>query len=656
MFAFSWIKQLRRVTPLFLGLLLCGSKLPDLTPRDLAIKSRQIMMDHVSYKTLTPTIARRVIERFLNELDPLKCYLTQEEIAEYLNPDSALIEQVIGGFSTAEFGPFEDLYMRMCGAIQRRTKIEAELVNVEPPKGVRSEQFKKMEWAENEQALKERVLAMRGMQIDTAKRWVTEEPVEQVLARIAKYRQSRESQFLPLGHTDGAALCRATILKALASSLDAHTAYMTPGEAEQFLISVEQKLSGIGALLRDDLDGLTISKLTEGGPAERSGLLKKGDKILAVNGTPIVGMDVTDAVDLIRGPSGSVVNLSIIRKSHEEDSDAREKLEIALERGEVILKERRLEYSKIPFGNQSLGYIQLHSFYNDQTTSSSKDLQAALDSLQQEGSLAGVLLDLRRNPGGLVDEAVKVAGSFMDRGVVCSMKLSDGTLQRYRNFSGECLWKGPLVVLIDQASASASEIVAQSLQDWGRAIIVGDEHSFGKGSAQVLTVETRNKNNINPQGEYKVTFGLYYTVSGRSPQLEGVKSDIVVPGMLCHSEIGERFVDYALESDHIAPSYMDDMSDISMFQRLAVGRSYRENLQAQDLSLLPIIDQMRDNSGCRVANSVTYQNFLAKLRAKEVEPDEDSLSLYEDFQLNESLNVLRDLVLLTAQQTSLKSA
>lgn len=647
---------MRRWTPLFLGLLLCGGKLPDLTPRDLATKSRQIMMDHVSYKSLTPTIARRVIERFLNEIDPVKCYLTQEEIAEYLNPDSALIEQVIRGFSTAEFGPFEDLYMRMCGAIQRRAKLEVELANVEPPKGIRSENFKKLEWAENEQALKERILAMRGLQMDTAKRWVTEEPVEQVLARIAKYRQSRESQFVALEKSEGAALCRATILKALASSLDAHTAYMTPGEAEQFLISVEQKLSGIGALLRDDLDGLTISKLTEGGPAERSGLLKKGDKILAVNGTPIVGMDVTDAVDLIRGPNGTTVSLSILRRAHEDGSDAMEKLEIALERGEVILKERRLEYSKIPFGNQHLGYIQLHSFYNDQTTSSSKDLEAAITALQQDGQLSGVLLDLRRNPGGLVDEAVKVAGCFLDKGVVCSMKLSDGSLQRYRNFSGECLWKGPLVVLIDQASASASEIVAQSLQDWGRAVIVGDEHSFGKGSAQVLTVEARNKSNINPQGEYKVTFGLYYTVSGRSPQLEGVKSDVVIPGMLCESEIGERFVDYALASDQIAPSYLDDLADVPMFQRLAVGRSYREKLQHQDFSLLPIIGQMRDNSTCRLANSVPYQNFLKKIRAKDIEVDEDSLSLYEDFQLNESLNVLRDLVLFTVQPVSVKSA
>ncbi len=629
-----------------LNLPLGASKLPELSPRIVTHKVKEILDGHASYKTISPELAKRILESYLNELDPAKLYFVEEEIDDYLHPDSALIQQVIDGFRTSQFGPFEDIYHRMEQAIERRDRLEKKIDSLSLPTGQKGDQFKDLPWAKTPEELQERLLKLRAVQFDTAKRWVTDESPQQVMARIAKRRQSREAQFLNTSTKDGAAFMLSNLLKGFARSLDSHTSYFTPGEAQQFLIQVQQRLYGIGAQLRDDMDGLTIVKLIEGGPGELGGKLKAKDKIIAVDGEPVVGMDITDAVELIRGPAKSTVHLTVLRKIGE-DSDSRiEKLEIPVVRDEVVLKDQRFDSKIVPFGCGVLAHLHLHAFYQDSNTCSAEDLLGALEEIRKDHDLLGVLLDLRGNGGGLLPQAVEVAGLFIDKGVVCSIKNSHGEVQHLRDLEGTCAWRGPLVILIDRSSASAAEIVSQTLQDWGRAIVVGDDHSFGKGTFQTFTLDSSSSSGVNPQGEYKVTRGRYYTVSGRSPQLDGVQSDITIPGPLSQAEIGEKFEKFPLGNDTIHPNFVDTLSDLSMVQRVAIGRAYRANLQKKSVEYLPVLEQLKENSQARQDNNVAYKAFLKTLN-KDQEEVPDERQSPEDHQLQEALNVLRDLILLS---------
>ena len=219
----------------------------------------------------------------------------------------------------------------------------------------------------------------------------------------------------------------------------------------------------------------------------------------------------------------------------------------------------------------------------------------------------------------------------------------------YAISKSETIWDGPLIVLVNRSSASASEIVAQSLQDYGRALIVGDDHTYGKGTYQTFTLNTTKENTVNPQGEYKVTRGRYYTVSGKRPQLTGVVSDIVIPGAISEMDVGEKFAKYPLENDQIKPNFDDDLSDVPFYQRDKVRQLYKFNLQP----ILHIYDaylpQLKKNNQERLAQDLNYQNFIKEIKKKDNVPvDEENLQHFgqADLQLTEAMNVMKDLIYL----------
>ena len=438
----------------------------------------------------------------------------------------------------------------------------------------------------------------------------------------------------------------AYFLKSFSSALDSHTVYFTPQEANQFMVQVQQRLFGIGAQLRDDLTGFTLVRLLEGGPALRDDHLKVGDKIIAVNHEPVAGMDIIEAVGLIRGPKGTAVELTILRESGEGEEKKIEKFDTKVIRDEIVLKETRFETQKVPFGDGVIAHLRLFSFYQDPNDSSASDLKKTIKEIKKNEKLLGIVLDLRGNAGGLLPQAVAVTGLFIKKGVVVSVKDGERNIQHLRNFDGTLTWDGPLIVLTNKGSASAAEIVAQTLKDYGRALLVGDPYTWGKGSYQLFTLESGNVNKINPQGEYKVTRGLYYTVSGKSPQLTGTKIDIEVPGGLSQLEIGESFAKFPLENDEIAPNYVDNLSDIHPFHRGKMMRMYKKDRQ-QKLDLYsPYLEILRKNSSCRIEQNRNYQNFLKEIKKEEF--DAESMEKYgkNDLQLEESLNIMKDLILI----------
>lgn len=624
------------------------SKLPDITPQQTTAKIQEIMKAHATHKTLSPLIVKRILQNYLEELDPAKSYLIESDIEKWLEPSDALINQFIKEVAQSDFHLFGDMQDVMIKAISRRHRLEAEIDLNNLPKKVQVEEFKNLQWVKNEHELRDRITRIKALQFESVSK-LSEDLKEKSLQRIAKRQTKMEEEITNNDPGYQQHFILSNVLKATATALDTHTNYFTPGEAAQFLINVQQRLFGIGAQLRDDINGFTVVKIVEGSPAANGKQLKLKDRIIAVNGEPVVGMDIIDAVELIRGEENTPVVLTVIREQGEGDKKTEEKLEITILRGQVVLKETRFESNYEPFGDGAIAYLRLYSFYQDPTSSSSDDLTKALEKLKNEHKLSGVILDLRYNSGGLLSQAVSIAGMFISKGTVVTIKDENGAIQHLRHLESNVVWDGPLLVLVNRSSASASEIVAQSLQDYGRAIIAGDDHTYGKGTYQTFTLNSTKENTVDSQGEYKVTRGRYYTVSGKTPQLTGVLSDIVIPGALSEVDVGEKYAKYPLENDQITPNFDDDLADIPFYQREKVRLLYKFNLQSKLHSYDPYLPLLKKNSEERLAHNPNYQNFLKEIRKKDAaavdEEDQEQFGQV-DLQLTEAYNVMKDLIYL----------
>ncbi|MBI3211069.1 MAG: PDZ domain-containing protein [Simkania negevensis] len=635
--------------------LVLEAKPPDLTPHTTRKKTEEIFKAHVSHKDWTSEIMRRTIENFLQEIDPIKSYLTENQIIKWKEPTPQLLDEAIKEIKKEKFTLFEEIYKKAIEAIERRNQLEEKLTSIPLPQNVQPSEFKELTWSKTEEELANRLLRIRALQLTTAEK-IDFETKEQFSKRLIKRRLGREQELLQHNASDQTKQLLALFLKAFTAALDNHTVYFTPHEAKQFMIQVQQRLFGIGAQLRDDLSGFTLVRLLEGGPALRSGKLKEGDKIIAVNKEPVVGMEISDAVELIRGPEGSSVTLTILRESSEEKEKKIEPFDVDIVRDEIVLKEARFESEALPYGDGVIAHIRLHSFYQDPKASSASDLKEAINHFKQKEKLLGVILDMRNNSGGLLPQAVAVTGLFIKKGVVVSIKDSSGTIQHLRNLENELTWDGPLLVLTNKGSASAAEIVAQTLQDYGRAILIGDPHTWGKGSYQTFTLESSKFSKINPQGEYKVTRGLYYTVSGKSPQLHGTPVDVEVPGGLIEAKVGESFAKFPLENDQIPPNFTDTLSDVHPIHRGKMMAHYKKDKQEKLDLYGSYITTLKKNSEKRISTNKNYQNFLKEVKKEELDLETVEKYGQNDLQLEETSNIMKDLILLLSPKTPAAAA
>ena len=282
------------------------------------------------------------------------------------------------------------------------------------------------------------------------------------------------------------------------------------------------------------------------------------------------------------------------------------------------------------------------------------DVRKAIEALEKKGRLRGLILDLRENSGGFLSQAVKVAGLFISNGVIVISKYSNGDERFYRDVDGETAYNGPLVVLTSKATASAAEIVAQALQDYGVALIVGDEHTYGKGTIQSQTLTDDKSSSY-----FKVTVGKYYTVSGHTPQKEGVKSDIVVPGHWNREQIGESYLD-SLDADTIPPSYNDELQDVPSDERSWYLKYYVPTLQRRIPIWRNLLPTLKKNSEYRIKQNKNYQFFLKGRSNTEEEsadneedwdsPDKNKTFGEDDLQTEEAYNILKDMILIHSQE------
>jgi carboxyl-terminal processing protease len=362
-----------------------------------------------------------------------------------------------------------------------------------------------------------------------------------------------------------------TAAEAFAVALDPHTSYLPPKELEDLQIHMKLSLEGIGALLSSDTGFTIIEELIPGGGAEKTGLLKPKDKIIAVaqegeKPVDVIDMDLRDVISQIRGKKGTRVTLTILRQAKLQN-----RFDVTIVRDKIDVKEQEAkityEMRKVDGRQYRFGVIDLPSFYGGEKGEKScyEDVKKLLASAKQQ-KVDGIVLNLLRNGGGLLSEAVRLTGLFIGNGGIVAVKDSRGRVAILANGSvapgGEgdkrkissapaedpqALYMGPLVVLTSRLSASASEIVAGALQDYHRAVIIGSDHTYGKGSVQsLLTLPWE-------LGAMKVTTAMYFLPGGKSTQNTGVPADVKLPGWFVLEDIGEASMDYSLPAQSIEP-------------------------------------------------------------------------------------------------------
>jgi len=403
------------------------------------------------------------------------------------------------------------------------------------------------------------------------------------------------------------------MLSAVAQTYDPHSEYLSPSDLENFSIHMRLSLVGVGAVLKSDDGYARVMEVVPGGPADLDGRLKVNDRIAAVaQGTnefeDVVDMKLDKVVEKIRGKKGSIVRLQVIPG---EATDPSKRTVINITRDEVKLKdsEAKAEVIDIPDANgriRRMGWITLPSFYaamdrrgEENAKSTTEDVNALLKRLKKE-KIEGLVIDLRRDGGGSLEEAINLTGLFIPRGPVVQSKDADGKISVSEDRDPQVQYDGPLVVLTNRLSASASEIFAAALQDYGRAVVVGDERTFGKGTVQTMIEIGKLMPFFSlgaaDAGALKLTIQKFYRVKGGSTQQKGVASDIVLPSLTDTPEIGESALKQPLPYDEVAPAKIDGVASGSLF-----------------------LEQLRERSARRLAGDIEFayvRDDSARMKAK----------------------------------------
>lgn len=394
-------------------------------------------------------------------------------------------------------------------------------------------------------------------------------------------------------------------MNAYTEVFDPHTNYYSPKNKEEFDSQFKGKIIGIGAVIQEKKGYLYLGPLTIGAPAWKSKQLSEGDKILKVKSKPgedavnVVGMLVDEAVRLIRGKEGTKVTLTVEKK----DKTVRE---VTMTREEVAIEDTfaRSLVVNAPDGKK-YGFIHLPSFNADfedaKGRNASDDIKNEIVKLKTQ-NVQGIILDLRNNGGGSLTEVGDIMGLFMDTGAYVQVKEGTGKIQTLRNKNSTPIWTGPVIIMQNELSASASEILAGAMQDYGRGVVLGSPQSFGKGTVQTFVDLNRFLNTTDDFGSLKLTIQKFYRVSGESTQRKGIQSDIRMKDFFTYSEIGERYDDHALAWDKIPAA---EYRPVNYFAVQALQKS----------------------SEARLENNRTYQLIQESAQWKENLDKEESIPL-----------------------------
>jgi carboxyl-terminal processing protease len=629
--------------------------------------------NHYAPADLTDQFSQDVFKNFIYELDPAKRYFLDSDYEEFKTFEFLIDDQIRDGRVDLFNIAYERLLKR-----EKESEIIFEEVIKEPFDFDKEEEintdYESIPYAKNRQELKNhwrKLLKLSAIGIYNSKLEDQEDtddldsmskeaskkktPSELEKESRMEVKNSMEENF-DLSEDVDRLDYFSLFLNNITTHFDPHTNYFAPQSKDRFDTSLSGTLEGIGARLQKKMDNIEIMEIISGGPASTSGKLEKGDQIIRVAqekdsiATSIVGMRISDAVDLIKGPKGTKVILTLKKV----DGSIKE---VTLVRDVVLIEETFAKAALIEDENINYGIINLPKFYfdteNGKARAAGGDVAAEVKKLKEEG-MEGLIIDLRNNGGGSLREVIEMAGLFIEAGPVVQVGAKNDKTQTLNDEDGgQILWDGPLVIMVNELSASASEILAAALQDYDRAIVIGSKQTFGKGTVQNfedLNRYVRNSTDFGDLGALKLTTQKFYRVNGGSTQLEGVKSDVVVPDRYAYIEIGERDEEFPLPYDEIPAAsynkfegYLNMKEAIQASQKRIDGNEYFKLID-QNAKWL---SQQREKYMIPLSIK-SYRDRLDKL-----EKETDRFKKLDDYKNSLKVNSLKAELTLILQDSSL---
>ena len=560
-----------------LGLASCSftSSNFDQTDKDkllLQLISYVLDQGHFVEKEINDDFSREVFNEYLNIIDPYKRYFYKSDIEEFKKYEDQLDDK----FINAEIDFFDLTYNRGQKRFNESKLIYEEILD--NPFDYQIDEnfnadFESLDYVKNKSEMKDRwrkQLKFSSIEIydnllEEQENELEDNPSHKIKSNIEIELEARESTLKTLNemydfYED---ITRSDwfsfYINSFVEQYDPHTIYYNPEAKDRFDVDMSGNYAGIGARLSKKFDKIEVVEIISGGPAWRQNLLEVGDIILKVRqndqdeseSTSILGMPISDAVKLIKGPKGTNVILTIKKVDGEV-------VDLKIKRDIVLLEETYVRSSIVSKHENLYGFINLPKFYIDFDNSTSRDaardVKKEIIRLKNLG-VKGLVLDLRNNGGGSLKTVVEMAGLFIQEGPIVQVRSMDKESKILRDKDRSIIWEGPLVILVNEFSASASEILAAAMQDYKRAIIIGSKQTYGKGTVQnVLDLNKMVRSNTNGDlGALKFTTQKYYRINGGSTQLEGVKSDIVVPDKYTYVDFGEKDQENPLKWDKIDP-------------------------------------------------------------------------------------------------------
>ncbi len=658
----------------------------DLVPTPLQSKAALIVnkvLERYHYKKLVldDEFASTILKGYLDALDPNRSFFLQRDIDRFAVLEKRLDDELKRGNLEIPFSIFRTYRERVDERVNKALTLIEKSFNFNESDEYLFDRAKapwpKDEAEQNEiwrKRIKNDFLTLRlSGKSDSEIRTALRKRYEGLWRRISQFTPDDVFQ---------------SFVNAYTQSLEPHTSYMSPSTSENFDISMRLSLEGIGAVLRTDNEQTVVQKTIPGGPAEQSNQIRAGDRIVGVaqglNGAmeDVVGWRLQDVVDLIRGPKGSVVRLQILPKSAGAEGKVRE---VSLVRKEIELEDQAAKL-KVTEGLEGMngvriGVIEVPAFYRDfraeskgnkDFRSTTRDVRALLQQVEKE-QVAGVVIDLRGNGGGSLTEATELTGLFIDTGPVVQVKDASGKVEVEQDPDPSSVYAGPLAVLVDRNSASASEIFAGAIQDYQRGIVIG-EPTFGKGTVQTLVDLNRFvTENGDRLGRLRLTMAEFFRISGSSTQLRGVVPDILYPTAQDSARHGERALTNALPWGHIQPAQYQargaaPAEDLRTRSLARIGRdpgfamlAERERLLREvDEQKVVSLDERKRREETKRRDKVLKDQKNQFLRSRGVEPSpgdgdggdevsEKETEAINRIQLNEAARILADYIRLTSE-------
>ena len=629
--------------------------------------SQYLLQNHYRKISVNDSLSQQILNRYIDNLDGSKSYFVASEVESIRHVyGNRIDDEFLAGKANSGFGVY-NFFLKRAKEKMRFMKATADTVHFNFSKPETLDLDRKADpWPADRRQLAD--LWKKELKYQWLNLKYSGENSKAIRETLAKSFTNRLN-LLNRQKPDDAFQA---YTYALTTSFDPHTNYFSPDEYQNFQIDMSRSLEGIGAKLQTEGEYTLVNEVIAGGPAFKSNLLKKGDKIIGVGQgrsaeiVDVFGWRINDVVKLIRGKKNTVVRLKIIPASQGGRGPAKI---VMLLRDKVDLQEQAAKRSIIVQNGEKIGVITIPSFYLDfegqqQNTgnynSTTRDVIRILNELNA-AHVDGIVIDLRDNGGGSLEESVNVTGLFIPTGPVVQISNSTGGKMVLRDEDRRVLYGGPLAVLVNRYSASASEIFAAAIQDYGRGVIIG-ERTFGKGTVQSLKKlsELRPFSFFGKQpelGEIKLTVAKFYRISGGSTQHKGVVPDIVMPSMIDTTVVGEDTYSSSLPWSTISRSFYRPTAEVSheeiaLLRQKQQDRSLKNRMYQNYLRDLNTLNQIRKKKAVSLQDSAfkSETERIKQIESQWIQDPDSTKSQNKDVLLNQSAAVVSDLAELKATQ------